>query len=107
MAAGLAIFVLILAANEGLDRYQAYAMQQRRDKLAVLEELAMSTLRGNISSVAMLGDRRYRVEIVLRTAAAAAHRSTLCRRPFMPSSRWASIGRNCRLRPREVRRHRS
>ena len=52
MAAGLAIFVLILAANEGLDRYQAYAMQERRDKLAGLEELAMSTLRGDISSVA-------------------------------------------------------
>ena len=32
MAAGLAIFVLILAANEGLDRYQAYAMQERREQ---------------------------------------------------------------------------
>ena len=68
MAAGLGIFVLILAANAGLDRYQAYAMQERRDKLAVLEELAMSTLRGNISSVAMLGDGRYHVEIVLENS---------------------------------------
>ena len=65
MAAGLAIFAVILAANEGLDRYQAYVMQERRDKLAELEELATSTLRGDVSSVAMLGDGRYRVEIVL------------------------------------------
>ena len=68
MAAGLAIFVLILAANKGLDRYQAYAMQERRDKLAVLEELATSTLRGDISSVATLGDGRYSVEIFLENS---------------------------------------
>ena len=45
MAAGLAIFVLILAANEGLDRYQAHAMQQRRDKLAELEPVTRTSRR--------------------------------------------------------------
>ena len=71
MAAGLAVFVLIVAANEGLDRYQVHAMQQQRDKLAELEEVAMSTLRGDISSVAMLGDGRYGVEIYLENTRGA------------------------------------
>ncbi len=71
MAAGLAIFFLIVAANEGLDRYQVHAMQQHRDKLAELEEVAMSTLRGDISSVAMLGDGRYGVKIYLENTGGA------------------------------------
>ena len=65
MAAGLAIFALILATNYGIGRYQDYQMQQRRDQLAALEELATSTLRGDIASVTRLGDGRYRVEIYL------------------------------------------
>jgi ABC-type lipoprotein export system ATPase subunit len=71
MAGGLAVFALILAANEGLDRYQTYAMQERRDKLAVIEELAMSTLQGNISSVVMHSDGRYGVEIYLENTGGA------------------------------------
>ena len=65
MAAGLAIFALIFATNYGIGRYQDYQMQQRRDQLAALEELATSTLRGEIASVTRLGDGRYRVEIYL------------------------------------------
>jgi putative ABC transport system ATP-binding protein/macrolide transport system ATP-binding/permease protein/lipoprotein-releasing system ATP-binding protein len=65
MAAGLGIFALIFATNYGIGRYQDYQMQQRRDQLAALEELATSTLRGEIASVTRLGDGRYRVEIYL------------------------------------------
>lgn len=71
MAAGLAVFVLIVATNEGLGRYQVHAMQQHRDNLAELEEVAMSTLRGDISSVAMLGNGRYGVEIYLENTGGA------------------------------------
>ena len=65
MAAGLAIFALVLATNYGIGRYQDYQVQQRREQLAALEELATSTLRGEIASVTRLGDGRYRVEIYL------------------------------------------
>ena len=65
MTAGLAIFALILATNYGIGRYQDYQMQQRREQLAALEQLATSTLRGDIASVMRLGDGRYRVEIYL------------------------------------------
>ena len=34
MVAGLAIFTLILATNYGVNRYQIYQMQQRREQLA-------------------------------------------------------------------------
>ena len=65
MTAGLAIFALILATNYGIGRYQDYQMQQRREQLADLEQLATSTLRGDIASVTRLGDGRYRLEIYL------------------------------------------
>ena len=65
MVAGLAIFALILATNYGIGRYQDYQMQRRRERLAALEELATSTLRGEIASVTRLGDNRYRVDIYL------------------------------------------
>ena len=71
MAAGLAIFALILATNYGIGRYQDYQMQQRREQLAALEELATSTLRGEIVSVTRLGDSRYRVEIYLENKGGA------------------------------------
>jgi ABC-type lipoprotein export system ATPase subunit len=71
MATGLAAFALLLAANYGLDRYQLHQMQQRREQLAALEELATSTLRGEIASVTRLGDRRYRVEIYLENTGGA------------------------------------
>jgi ABC-type lipoprotein export system ATPase subunit len=45
MAAGLAVFVLIVATNEGLDRYQVHAMEQRRDKLAELEPVTRTSRR--------------------------------------------------------------
>ena len=71
MVAGLAIFALILTTNYGIDRYQTYQMQQRREQLAALEELATSTLRGDIASVALLGDSRYRVDIYLENTGGA------------------------------------
>jgi hypothetical protein len=65
MAGGAICFALLLAANFLVDRYQQYQEQQRRDKLAALEELAMSTLRGDIDSVTRLSDESYRVQIYL------------------------------------------
>jgi ABC-type lipoprotein export system ATPase subunit len=71
MAGGLAMFALILATNYGIGRYQDYQMQQRREQLANLEQLATSTLRGDIASVTRLGDGRYRAEIYLENKGGA------------------------------------
>jgi ABC-type lipoprotein export system ATPase subunit len=72
MAAGLAVFALVLAANYGLGRYQDWQVEQRRDQLAALEELATATLRGEIASVTRLGGNRFRIEIYLDNTAGAS-----------------------------------
>jgi hypothetical protein len=105
MAAGLAVFVLIVAVNEGL-RYQAHAMQQQRDKLAELEELATSTLRGDISSVATLGDGRYGVEIYLDNTGGADAPIYIMSPAVHAFVQVGLTGRNCRSRQRVTQRHR-
>jgi energy-coupling factor transporter ATP-binding protein EcfA2 len=71
MATGLAVFAIVTAVNFGVDRYQRYQLQQRREQLAALEELATGTLRGEIANVSSLGDGRYQVEIYLENAGGA------------------------------------
>jgi hypothetical protein len=71
MVAGLVALVLILIANFGIDRYQLHQIQQQQERLAALEELATSTLRGEIASVSRLGDGHYRVEIYLENTGGA------------------------------------
>ena len=65
-AAGSAlIFLVIFMANAGVERYQRHQMEARRERLAALEELATSTLRSDVDSIASLGDNRYEVTIYL------------------------------------------
>ena len=59
------IFGLVLFGNHGLARYQRHQALMRKERLDALEELATSTLRSEIASVASLGERRYKVTIYL------------------------------------------
>jgi ABC-type lipoprotein export system ATPase subunit len=68
IAAAVVLFVVTLGLNFAVERYQTYQLQQKRDRLAELEELAMSTLRGDIASVTRLGDNRFRVQIYLENS---------------------------------------
>jgi ABC-type lipoprotein export system ATPase subunit len=70
-AAGAFLFAAVLGINFGTERYQNYQLEQRRDRLAELEELAMSTLRGDIASITRMGENRFRVDIYLENSAGA------------------------------------
>lgn len=62
------ILALVLLGNTGLARYQRYQALVRKERLDALEELATSTLKGEIASVTSLGERRYEVTIYLENA---------------------------------------
>jgi ABC-type lipoprotein export system ATPase subunit len=62
------IFALVLLGNTGLARYQRYQALVWKERLDALEELATSTLKGEIASVARLGERRYEVAIYLENS---------------------------------------
>lgn len=70
-AAGMVLFAAVLGINYGIERYQNYQLEQRRDRLAALENLAMSTLRGDIAAITRMGDNRFRVDIYLENSAGA------------------------------------
>ena len=59
------IFALVLLGNYGLARYQRHLALMRKERLDALEELATATLKGEIASVASLGERQYEVTIYL------------------------------------------
>ncbi len=59
------IFALVLLGNYGLARYQRYQVLLRKERLDALEELATATLKGELASVASLGERHYEVTIYL------------------------------------------
>ena len=62
---GVMIFALVLLGNYGLVSYQRYQVLVRKERLDALEELATSTLKGEIASVTRLGERHYEVTIYL------------------------------------------
>ncbi|MEK4033703.1 ABC transporter ATP-binding protein [Methylocystis sp. IM3] len=64
-AAAAVLFALAFLLNEGVARYQSYEIEARRARLAALEELATSTLRSDIASIASLGGNRYEVTIYI------------------------------------------
>lgn len=68
--ATMVLFGLAFLLNEGVARYQRYEMDARRARLAALEELATSTLRGDIASITGLGGNRYEVTIYLENTRA-------------------------------------
>jgi hypothetical protein len=51
------IFALVLFGNYGLARYQRHQVLMRKERLDAPEELATSTLNGEIASVVSLGER--------------------------------------------------
>jgi ABC-type lipoprotein export system ATPase subunit len=59
------IFALVLLGNYGMARYQRHQALVRKQRLDALEELATATLKGEIASVASLGERHYEVTIYL------------------------------------------
>jgi ABC-type lipoprotein export system ATPase subunit len=65
LALGGLIFALVLFGNYGLARYQRHQMLMRKERIDALEELATSTLKGEIASVVSLGERHYEVTIYL------------------------------------------
>jgi len=67
VVAGL-VFVLALLGNYSLARYQRYQAALRSARLAALEELATSTLKSEIESVARMGDSHYEVTIYLENS---------------------------------------
>ncbi len=59
VAAAAALFVVTLGLNYAVERHQTYQLDEKRERLAALEQLAMSTLRGDIASVSRVGDNRF------------------------------------------------
>jgi energy-coupling factor transporter ATP-binding protein EcfA2 len=64
------IFALVTLGNYGLARYQRNQALVRKEPLDALEELAAATLKGEIASVASLGEHHYEVTIYLETPGA-------------------------------------
>jgi len=58
-------FAAVLLADLGVAKYQEMRVRERREHLAALETLALAGLRGNIESVADLGDGRYELTLYL------------------------------------------
>jgi ABC-type lipoprotein export system ATPase subunit len=74
---GLQIFLVtaavilggVLATNFGIERYQAAQMRERAARIAALQYLALNGLRGDIRSLADLGDTRYELTTYLENVA--------------------------------------
>ena len=64
-AAAALIFGLAIFANYGVARFQRHQMEAQRERLAALEEMAISTLRSDIADITSLGDHRYNVTFYL------------------------------------------
>ncbi|OAI24143.1 ABC transporter [Methylosinus sp. R-45379] len=58
-------FGVALLSNAGIARYQQFEIEAHRTRLAALEELATSTLRSDIASIASLGGDRFEVTVYL------------------------------------------
>ena len=55
----------ILLADFGIDKYQKMRVRQRDARVAALQHLALNSLRGDVQSVADLGDGRYELTTYL------------------------------------------
>src|SRR5262249_4945857 len=59
LVAAAVIFAAILAADIAVEKYQAMRVRERAARVAALQYLALNRLRGDVQSVADLGDARY------------------------------------------------
>jgi putative ABC transport system ATP-binding protein/macrolide transport system ATP-binding/permease protein/lipoprotein-releasing system ATP-binding protein len=66
LAAAAVIFAAVLAVDFGVEKYQAMRVRERAARLATLQHLALNRLRGDVQSVADLGEGRYELTTYLQ-----------------------------------------
>jgi ABC-type lipoprotein export system ATPase subunit len=66
LPAAAVIFAAILAADIGVEKYQAMRMRERGTRIAALQYMALNRLRGDVQSVTDLGDGRYELTTYLQ-----------------------------------------
>ena len=66
LIAAAVIFAAILAADIAVEKYQAMRVRERAARVAALQYLALNRLRGDVQSVADLGDGRYELTTYLQ-----------------------------------------
>jgi putative ABC transport system ATP-binding protein/macrolide transport system ATP-binding/permease protein/lipoprotein-releasing system ATP-binding protein len=66
LIAAAVIFAAILAADIGVEKYQAMRVRERAARIAALQHLALNRLRGDVQSVTDLGDGRYELTTYLQ-----------------------------------------
>jgi len=71
LIAAAVIFAAILAADVGVEKYQAMQVRERAARVAALQHLALNRLRGDVQSVADLGDGRYELTTYLENVGGA------------------------------------
>src|SRR5262249_39929386 len=71
LIAAAVIFAAILAADIGVEKYQAMRVRERAARVAALQHLALNRLRGDVQSVADLGDGRYELTTYLEDVGGA------------------------------------
>jgi ABC-type lipoprotein export system ATPase subunit len=62
---GAVAFSLVLLADSLVGRYQRHVVQQRAEKLAALETLALSALRANVTTIVSRGNGSYELTLEL------------------------------------------
>ena len=71
LLAGAVIFGGILLTDFGIDKYQKMRVRERAARIAALQHLALNSLRGDVQSVADLGDGRYELTTYLQNVGGA------------------------------------
>src|SRR5262249_56194963 len=71
LLAAAVIFAAILAADIGVEKYQAMRVRERAARVAALQYVALNRLRGDVQSVADLGDGRYELTTYLENVGGA------------------------------------
>jgi putative ABC transport system ATP-binding protein/macrolide transport system ATP-binding/permease protein/lipoprotein-releasing system ATP-binding protein len=66
LAAAAVIFAAVLAVDFGVEKYQAMRVRERAARIAALQHLALNRLRGDVQSVADLGEGRYELTTYLQ-----------------------------------------
>lgn len=67
---GAVLFAGILLLDFGVAKYQQMRVRERGERIATLADMALSSLQGDIQSIADLGDGRYGLTVYLENVAA-------------------------------------
>jgi putative ABC transport system ATP-binding protein/macrolide transport system ATP-binding/permease protein/lipoprotein-releasing system ATP-binding protein len=70
LLAAAVILGAVLLANFGIEKYQRMQVRERAARIAALQQLALNSLRGEVQSVADLGDGRYELTTYLQNVGA-------------------------------------